>query len=172
MQPQLAHRLNGPINTTLITAPRKLSRPQSFVGSAATLRLPWLSAPNNPWSGPKPLRQAYPSVASLIHARRFWLRWREGRWQDYNLAATVPHVESSVITPTRAVVARSSSNSTDAPSVRCSPSSSRTRRRIATSRRSSESMVSRSRMRGAYARALALPLHRCDVLLLRRAASE
>jgi len=94
MRPQLVHRLSGPINTTLITAPRKLSRPQPFVGSAAASATAWTLCAEQPLVGPEtPSRRhtlQWPLL--LMPGGNSRLRRREARWQDYNLAATVPHV--------------------------------------------------------------------------------
>jgi hypothetical protein len=58
------------------------------------LRLPGLSAPNQPLVGPEtPSRRhtlQWPLL--LMPGGNSRLRRREARWQDYNLAATVPHV--------------------------------------------------------------------------------
>jgi hypothetical protein len=69
MRRQLAHRLIGPINKTLITAPGKAFTTTVIRGIARGVHDPLsLSPPSNPSLDWKYLPQAYPSLA--IHASR------------------------------------------------------------------------------------------------------
>jgi hypothetical protein len=104
MRRQLAHRLIGPINKTLITAPGKLSRPQSFVGSPAASRSAFALPAEQPVVGLEiptagipltraPHSRSMPCLAVTLSSAV------KGRWH-HNVGATVPHVgETAPLAP-------------------------------------------------------------------------